>query len=122
MTLTIAAQLKTSNRDVDQLVHTAIESFGFAKSAGSKVALLSGGEKRRLSIACEMLTNPKIVIMDEPLSGLDAATALEVMRWLRKVADERRLIVVMTIHMPSTDIWHLFDKLHLIEISWVDGA
>lgn len=103
MTLTIAAELKMSRNDVAEHVEERIESFGFSAIANNPVGSLSGGQKRRLSVACEMMTDPKLIVMDEPLSGLDAFTALSLLRWLRNICDERRIMVLMTVHMVNCE-------------------
>lgn len=76
---------------------------------------LSGGQKRRLSIALEALSSPANFFLDEPTSGLDAESALQVMEFLRdyaRGAAGRR--VVLTIHQPSTFIWQQIDNVVLL--------
>eukprot|EP00026_Physarum_polycephalum_P000722 Phypoly_transcript_00723.p1 GENE.Phypoly_transcript_00723~~Phypoly_transcript_00723.p1 ORF type:complete len:1358 (+),score=194.06 Phypoly_transcript_00723:83-4156(+) len=74
---------------------------------------ISGGEKRRVSIAAQMLTDPSILLLDEPTSGLDAFTAHNIVDTLRRIARQGR-IVVCSIHQPRTDIFHMFDSIILL--------
>ncbi|XP_058111958.1 ABC transporter G family member 31-like isoform X1 [Magnolia sinica] len=71
---------------------------------------LSTEQRKRLTIAVELVANPSIVFMDEPTSGLDARAAAIVMRTVRNIADTGRTIVC-TIHQPSIDIFESFDEL-----------
>ncbi|GLJ25062.1 hypothetical protein SUGI_0479520 [Cryptomeria japonica] len=71
---------------------------------------LSGEQRKRLTIAVELVANPSIVFMDEPTSGLDARSAAIVMRTVRNIVDTGRTIVC-TIHQPSIDIFEAFDEL-----------
>jgi ABC-type multidrug transport system ATPase subunit len=76
---------------------------------------LSGGQKRRLSVALEALTDPKNFFLDEPTSGLDAESAYQVMKFLHKYVQEtpgRR--VILTIHQPSSFIWQMIDNVVLL--------
>ncbi|KAF7789625.1 hypothetical protein EIP86_000571 [Pleurotus ostreatoroseus] len=75
---------------------------------------ISGGEKRRVSIACELVTSPSILFLDEPTSGLDAYNALSVMDSLVTLARDYNRTVVFTIHQPRSNIVSLFDKLILL--------
>ncbi len=69
---------------------------------------MSGGERKRAAIAAEMVTDPKILILDEPTTGLDSLNAENVVKALRKMADENK-IVITTIHQPSVDVLKMFD-------------
>lgn len=77
---------------------------------------LSTEQRKRLTIAIELVANPSIVFMDEPTSGLDARAAAIVMRTVRNIVNTRRTIVC-TIHQPSIDIFESFDEVLLILIS-----
>ncbi|CAH9117683.1 unnamed protein product [Cuscuta europaea] len=74
---------------------------------------LSTEQRKRLTIAVELVANPSIIFMDEPTSGLDARAAAIVMRTIRNTVDTGRT-VVCTIHQPSIDIFESFDELLLI--------
>ncbi|RNA15896.1 white isoform X1 [Brachionus plicatilis] len=74
---------------------------------------ISGGEKRRLAFACEILTDPLILFCDEPTSGLDSFIALSVMECMKSLAKQGRTIIC-TIHQPSSEIFELFDRLCLL--------
>ena len=71
---------------------------------------VSGGEKRRTSIGVELLTNPSIIFLDEPTTGLDSTTALNLMQFLNRIAKNGRTII-STIHQPSSEIFNQFDRL-----------
>ncbi|PON89430.1 ABC type transporter protein [Trema orientale] len=75
---------------------------------------LSTEQRKRLTIAVELVANPSIVFMDEPTSGLDARAAAIVMRTVRNTVDTGRT-VVCTIHQPSIDIFEAFDELLLLK-------
>ncbi|KAK1362997.1 hypothetical protein POM88_038558 [Heracleum sosnowskyi] len=75
---------------------------------------LSTEQRKRLTIAVELVANPSIIFMDEPTSGLDARAAAVVMRTVRNTVDTGRT-VVCTIHQPSIDIFEAFDELFLMK-------
>lgn len=78
------------------------------------VSGLSTEQRKRLTIAVELVANPSIIFMDEPTSGLDARAAAIVMRTVRNTVDTGRT-VVCTIHQPSIDIFEAFDELFLMK-------
>ena len=74
------------------------------------VSGLSTEQRKRLTIAVELVANPSIIFMDEPTSGLDARAAAIVMRTVRNTVDTGRT-VVCTIHQPGIDIFDAFDEV-----------
>jgi ABC-type multidrug transport system ATPase subunit len=74
---------------------------------------ISGGERRRVSIAVQILTDPKVLMLDEPSSGLDAATAHGMMELLQALAMEGRTIIC-TVHQSRSDLFPLFGNLLLL--------
>lgn len=75
---------------------------------------ISGGEKRRVGIACELVTSPSILFLDEPTSGLDAYNAFNVVECLVTLVKTYNRTVVFTIHQPRSNIVALFDQLILL--------
>lgn len=75
---------------------------------------ISGGEKRRVGIACELVTSPSILFLDEPTSGLDAFNAFNVVECLVNLVKTYNRTVVFTIHQPRSNIVALFDQLILL--------
>ncbi|GAB4842689.1 ABC transporter G member 11 [Ancistrocladus abbreviatus] len=74
---------------------------------------ISGGEKRRVSIALEILMRPRLLFLDEPTSGLDSASAFFVTQTLRGLSSGGRTVIA-SIHQPSSEVFELFDRLYLL--------
>ncbi len=115
--LKMGAVLRTK-KERDELVQVLIDQLGLTKSANTivgnaKVRGLSGGERKRLSIACEMISSPPVIFLDEPTSGLDSYQAAQVIETLRRLADQGKTIVSV-IHQPSQHVFQLFDDLLLL--------
>lgn len=90
-------------------VAEVMQLFGLEPVAGNLVDKLSGGQRKRLSIAMEFISNPSLFILDEPDSGLDGVMARELMEQLRKIADQGKIVIVIT-HTPDRVI-DLFDDV-----------
>nr|XP_043614363.1 ABC transporter G family member 35-like [Erigeron canadensis] len=99
-------------REVMELVE--LDDLANAIVGLSGVSGLSTEQRKRLTIAVELVANPSIIFMDEPTSGLDARAAAIVMRTVRNTVDTGRT-VVCTIHQPSIDIFESFDELLLLK-------
>lgn len=96
-----------------------ISAFGLRRQARDLIGTpirkgISGGQKRRVSVASQLITSPKILFLDEPTSGLDSAASHEVMSFIRDIAKNNKLLVIASIHQPSTATFELFDKLLLL--------
>ena len=90
-------------------VETVMGFFGLTPSKSHLVEKLSGGQKKRVSIAMELISNPALFILDEPDSGLDGVMARELMTQLRAVADQGKIVIVIT-HTPDR-VADLFDDV-----------
>ena len=89
---------------------------------------ISGGEKRRVSIAIQLLSRPKVLFLDEPTSGLDSSTAETILTLLGELAKENNTTIILTIHQPSEQLFYKFDlccywveeeKLYMMELQSV---
>jgi len=119
-TLAMAAEMRTrgSAKERDVLVDSVIRSLGLKKCADTvigdeKTRGLSGGEKKRLSIACEMIAKPSLLFADEPTSGLDSFSAQQVVGSLKSLASEGNT-VIMSIHQPRSSIFEMLDDICLL--------
>jgi len=99
-TLRYAAQLRlpgaTSSQAIDVAVARAMEQLGLTERAEVTVGALSGGQRKRASIAVELLTNPRVFFLDEPTSGLDPSTAADLVQLLQRLALSGSTVVFTT--------------------------
>ncbi|GIY12646.1 ATP-binding cassette sub-family G member 1 [Caerostris extrusa] len=113
----LAAQLKipshVSRQERENAVDECLESLGLAERRDNKASQLSGGQRKRLCIAQELVSNPPLIFLDEPTSGLDSSSCLQCIQLLKSLAQEGRT-VICTIHQPSARVFEIFDKLYML--------
>ncbi|XP_053114361.1 broad substrate specificity ATP-binding cassette transporter ABCG2-like isoform X2 [Hemicordylus capensis] len=115
-----ALRLPSSMSSEEKLerVNVIIRDLDLSKVADSKIGTqfirgVSGGEKKRTSIGLELITNPTVLFLDEPTTGLDASTANAVLLLLKTMAQKGKTII-FSIHQPRYSIFKLFDSLTLL--------
>jgi len=114
------AGVKGTRKEVNEKIDMLIKDMGLWEQRTTIVGDvflkgLSGGQKRRLSICLEALSGPNNFVLDEPSSGLDAESALQVLEFLKKyVLAVRGRRVILTIHQPNSFIWNLIDNCILL--------
>uniref|UniRef100_A0A670YZE4 ABC-type xenobiotic transporter n=1 Tax=Pseudonaja textilis TaxID=8673 RepID=A0A670YZE4_PSETE len=110
--------LSTSKYEKNQRVEQVLKELDLVKVADTKVGTyfsrgVSGGERKRTSIGLELITNPKVLFLDEPTTGLDASTANAVLLLLKRMSLQGKTII-FSIHQPRYSIFKLFDSLTLL--------
>lgn len=91
------------------------DKLGLVHCLETMTASLSGGEKKRLSIAVEIVTNPRVLFLDEPTSGLDSSSSSQVISLLKNMA-ESGCTIVSAIHQPSSHMITMIDEIMIL--SW----
>ncbi|XP_015070384.1 ABC transporter G family member 11-like [Solanum pennellii] len=121
-TISYSARLRLPDRmpwlEKRTLIESTIIEMGLQDCADTVIGNwhlrgISGGEKRRVSIALEILMRPRLLFLDEPTSGLDSASAFFVTQTLRGLSRDGRTVIA-SIHQPSSEVFELFDRLYLL--------
>nr|CAD7414751.1 unnamed protein product [Timema poppensis] len=110
---------RTSDTERSNRVTQLIVSLGLQDQEDTRIGsqgydkVLSGGEKKRLSFATEMLTDPPLLFCDEPTTGLDSYSAQNLVHMMKLMASNGKT-VLCTIHQPSSNIFNMFNQFILV--------
>jgi ABC-type multidrug transport system ATPase subunit len=122
-TLQMAAKLSlprsVTHDMIQERVQSVIDEMGLRVCEHTMVGDLfhkgiSGGQKRRLSIAIELLSNPSVLLLDEPTSGLDSSSTYNVMKFIVRLCEAEGKTVVCTIHQPSSLVYEMFTTVMIL--------
>ncbi|GAB5356383.1 hypothetical protein AAMO2058_000285700 [Amorphochlora amoebiformis] len=104
-----------------EIVEKLIQDLGLQDCVQNRIGAvsgsserISGGERRRVSIALQLMSNPSILLLDEPSSGLDSTSAHKIITYLHRLAKTKKKTVLCSIHQPSAKTFALFDRLLLL--------
>ena len=97
-----------SRKEIEQIIDEVLDVCGLSERRGIKINQLSGGQRKRVAIAVELITKPSVIFLDEPTSGLDPATEEKIMKLFRQIAESGRTVVLTTHAMENV---RLFDKI-----------
>ncbi|KAF8316101.1 P-loop containing nucleoside triphosphate hydrolase protein [Clavulina sp. PMI_390] len=119
-TVTYAAKLSlpssTPSSEINQIVDETLRSMGLSEVADNRIGNpiqrgISGGQKRRVTMASAVVSRPRILLCDEPTSGLDSLTSMKVISSIKAFAKLTDTIVIATIHQPNWETFSLFDEV-----------
>ncbi|KAG9511380.1 UDP-galactose translocator, partial [Fragariocoptes setiger] len=111
---------KYSCDEHDDTVRQIADSLDINQILNTKIKKLSGGQRKRVSVAQELVSRPDILILDEPTSGLDSVTCYRVINMLSDLAKRSRsnmikpIAIVITVHQPQREVFDLFDRVYTI--------
>lgn len=103
----------TKNKKILE-VNRIIKLLRLSKCADTPIERISGGEKKRVNIGSELLTDPSNILLDEPTSGLDSTSAVALLQILDSLARKEGKTIITSIHQPSSAVFFAFDKLMLL--------
>ncbi|KAG8231415.1 hypothetical protein J437_LFUL012425 [Ladona fulva] len=115
--LELAAKLRlprgTTPKKRRLVVENILDTLGLTASSSVRSGSLSGGQRKRLSVALELVSNPSVIFLDEPTTGLDSSSAVQCIALLRQLARGGRT-VIMTLHQPSAFQYEMLDHVYVL--------
>ncbi|XP_003491703.1 ATP-binding cassette sub-family G member 1 [Bombus vosnesenskii] len=116
--MTLAAHLKLGYSINSAYKHTQVlellEMLGLSHCYDTLCGKLSGGQKKRLDVALELLSNPSVLFLDEPTTGLDSSSCSQCVALLKRLAKIERRTIICTIHQPSALLLEMFDAIYAV--------
>ncbi|KAK9306802.1 hypothetical protein QLX08_002687 [Tetragonisca angustula] len=116
--MTLAAHLKLGYSINSAYKHTQVlqllEMLGLSHCYDTLCGKLSGGQKKRLDVALELLSNPSVLFLDEPTTGLDSSSCSQCIALLKRLAKVERRTIICTIHQPSALLLEMFDAIYAV--------
>ncbi|MEP6849804.1 MAG: FHA domain-containing protein [Acidobacteriota bacterium] len=100
-----------SKKEINQTIGEVLDVTGLSERRNVRIDQLSGGQRKRVSMAVELITRPSIIFLDEPTSGLDPATEEKIMKLFRQIAESGRTVIMTTHAMENVK---LFDKIVIV--------
>ncbi|XP_075166363.1 ATP-binding cassette sub-family G member 4-like isoform X2 [Haematobia irritans] len=114
-TMVFAAKLKLESKCSEEqrtaVINEILNIFDLHKHINTLISQLSGGQRKRICIAIELIDNPSVLFLDEPTTGLDEVSASTCLKLLKKLADCGRTIIC-SLHCPSARLFQMFDKVY----------
>jgi ABC-type multidrug transport system ATPase subunit len=103
-------------REMRNRLHHLLDILGLSMKANIQCKELTSGELKRVSVGMGMISNPNVLFLDEPTTGLDSSAAYSIVKYLSELSAATKVVVIMTIHQPAPMVFDLLQDLYLLEL------